>query len=156
MKRLNLPVAWARQSLCGFSVSQSDVEVLFGPPHSHLENSLEVAGPTDYWAFEFDCGLQVVLEYPTGPDCLIVVADAPETDHVLNHLRLPWPLPPDQRVELQPKSAERWQLFRQDDNGHQFIIKEFAFEREANCELQKYESLSHKQTYWLQQKKADY
>lgn len=44
----------------------------------------------------------------------------------------------------------RWQLFRQDDNGRRFLIDEFAIEAEARRELQKFESLHHKQTYWLE------
>ena len=39
---------------------------------------------------------------------------------------------------------------RQDDNGQQFVIGEFASEAEARRELEKFESLHHKQTYWLE------
>jgi lipid-A-disaccharide synthase len=45
----------------------------------------------------------------------------------------------------------RWQLFRQDDNGRRFLIDEFASEAEARHELQNFESLHHKQTYWLEE-----
>ena len=47
--------------------------------------------------------------------------------------------------------ATKWQLFRQDDNGQRFLIDEFATEAEARRELQKFESLHHKQTYWLEE-----
>ncbi|MBS1787583.1 MAG: lipid-A-disaccharide synthase [Acidobacteria bacterium] len=45
----------------------------------------------------------------------------------------------------------RWQLFRQDDNGQRFLIDEFATEAEARRKLEKFESLHHKQTYWLEE-----
>lgn len=48
----------------------------------------------------------------------------------------------------------QWQLLRQDDNGRQFVIGEFASEAEARRELNRFESLHHKQTYWLQQSPA--
>ncbi len=44
-----------------------------------------------------------------------------------------------------------WRLLRQDDHGQQFIIGEFASEAEARRELQQFESLHHKQTYWLEE-----
>lgn len=49
----------------------------------------------------------------------------------------------------------RWKLLRQDDNGRQFVIDEFASEAEARRELQKFESLHHKQTYWLEELAAN-
>ncbi|HEX4950636.1 MAG TPA: lipid-A-disaccharide synthase, partial [Blastocatellia bacterium] len=48
-------------------------------------------------------------------------------------------------------SNPKWQLRRLDDNGQQYVIREFTSEQEAKAELAKYESLSHKQTYWLQE-----
>ncbi|MGE0882596.1 MAG: lipid-A-disaccharide synthase [Blastocatellales bacterium] len=45
----------------------------------------------------------------------------------------------------------RWQLLRQDDNGQRFVIAEFANETEARRELETFESLHHKQTYWLEE-----
>lgn len=45
----------------------------------------------------------------------------------------------------------RWQLLRQDDNGQRFVIAEFASEADARRELQKFESLHHKQTYWIEE-----
>ncbi|HMV84536.1 MAG TPA: lipid-A-disaccharide synthase [Blastocatellia bacterium] len=49
----------------------------------------------------------------------------------------------------------QWQLLRQDDNGRQFVIGEFASEAEARRELNRFESLHHKQTYWLQKSPLD-
>ncbi|MBL8168994.1 MAG: hypothetical protein JNJ50_12605, partial [Acidobacteria bacterium] len=44
-----------------------------------------------------------------------------------------------------------WQLWRQDDNGQRFLIEEFATEDAAKAALRQFESLKHKQTYWLQE-----
>lgn len=51
---------------------------------------------------------------------------------------------------MKPESELIWRLLRQDDNGQKFVIGEFASEAEARRELQRFESLHHKQTYWLE------
>ncbi|MFY0569295.1 DUF7710 domain-containing protein [Archangium lansingense] len=45
---------------------------------------------------------------------------------------------------------ERWQLWRQDDNGARFRVQDFASRAEAVKALQKMESAVHKQGYWLE------
>lgn len=48
-------------------------------------------------------------------------------------------------------SKKHWQLLRLDDNGRQYVIREFTSEQEAKQHLAQYESLKHKQTYWLEE-----
>jgi len=45
--------------------------------------------------------------------------------------------------------AVRWELWRQDDNGNRVLVRAFADRNEAKVELERFESLQHKQTYWL-------
>lgn len=41
------------------------------------------------------------------------------------------------------------ELWRQDDNGHQFLIETFPCKSDAVREMKKFESRLHKQTYWV-------
>jgi len=45
--------------------------------------------------------------------------------------------------------AVRWELWRQDDNGNRVLVRAFADRNEAKVELERFESLQHKQIYWL-------
>jgi len=48
----------------------------------------------------------------------------------------------------------RWELWRQDDNGNRVVIRELAEEAVAISELARFESLHHKQTYWIERSEA--
>ncbi|WP_375766432.1 hypothetical protein NR798_32740 [Archangium gephyra] len=50
----------------------------------------------------------------------------------------------------QLSGTERWQLWRQDDNGSRFLVDDFGSRTEALKALQKMESAVHKQGYWLE------
>ncbi len=45
----------------------------------------------------------------------------------------------------------RWTLWRQDDNGIRAEIADFTGRRKAEAALRHYESLHHKQVYWLEE-----
>lgn len=42
-----------------------------------------------------------------------------------------------------------WELWRQDDGGHQFLIARYATLDEAEREMRDYEARGHKQVYWV-------
>jgi hypothetical protein len=46
--------------------------------------------------------------------------------------------------------ARGWELWRQDDNGNRFVIGRFDTADAAEAEQRRFESLGHKQTYWVQ------
>ena len=46
--------------------------------------------------------------------------------------------------------TDRWVLWRQDDNGNRVRIAEYFSETAANAEMARFESLGHKQIYWLE------
>ncbi len=48
-----------------------------------------------------------------------------------------------------------WALWRQDDNGHRFIISLVQTLPQAQQERESYESLGHKQCYWIESYRAD-
>jgi hypothetical protein len=57
---------------------------------------------------------------------------------------------PGEMLDIRPSA--QWQLWRQDDNGNRVMIRAFANRDEAEAELRHFESLQHKQTYWLDER----
>jgi len=49
------------------------------------------------------------------------------------------------------KEKEHFQVWRQDDNGHQFLIQSFASREEAQALIAKLSAGFHKQTYWIKE-----
>jgi hypothetical protein len=48
----------------------------------------------------------------------------------------------------------RWELWRQDDNGNRVLIRTFDDRDAAGRELERFESLPHRQIYWLEERAA--
>lgn len=46
----------------------------------------------------------------------------------------------------------RWELWREDDNGVRALITVYTDQRAALDALARFESLGHKQTYWLKKR----
>ena len=54
---------------------------------------------------------------------------------------------------MEDKTTEQkqlWSLWRQDDHGNRFLIKEFSDREEAEKSMKHYESKGHKQIYWIE------
>jgi len=51
--------------------------------------------------------------------------------------------------EFEGAALPKWALWRQDDNGHRAAIATFTGLRKGEAALRHYESLPHKQLYWL-------
>lgn len=51
--------------------------------------------------------------------------------------------------------AGDWELWRQDDGGHQFLVARFSTREEAEREMRVYEDRGHKQVYWVTRKKEE-
>ena len=49
-----------------------------------------------------------------------------------------------------PLPQLRWEIVRMDDNGHRFVVATYSGYAKARARLADYEALSHKQTYWLE------
>jgi len=47
-----------------------------------------------------------------------------------------------------------WELWRQDDHGNRVLVARFEDQEAALQALARFESQHHKQTYWLEEKKA--
>jgi hypothetical protein len=51
----------------------------------------------------------------------------------------------DEKIKLQPH-----ELWRQDDNGHKFLIETFVCKADAVKAMKEFEAPLHKQTYWVE------
>lgn len=51
----------------------------------------------------------------------------------------------DENIKLHPH-----ELWRQDDNGHKFLIETFSCKADALKAMRDFEGRLHKQTYWVQ------
>jgi hypothetical protein len=51
----------------------------------------------------------------------------------------------DEKIKLQPH-----ELWRQDDNGHKFLIETFLCRADAVKAMKEFEARLHKQTYWIE------
>jgi len=51
---------------------------------------------------------------------------------------------------LIPDSSGHWTVYRIDDNGNTFIVREHLSQEEANHLVSEFESRGHKQTYWAE------
>ncbi|MFN8365990.1 MAG: hypothetical protein U0Y96_01970 [Candidatus Kapaibacterium sp.] len=137
--------------------SQMEVfEKSIGTYHRSMdENDIE-PGPSVYWYFVCDCGFAVSIIHALHKHNFIVA----QTDYCINHLyhHLRIPLRPDW-VNPEPKSygltrgyftnAVDYNLYRQDDNGNNFCLEPGISRLYAECLLREYESMHHKQIYWI-------
>jgi hypothetical protein len=134
-----------------------------GAPHKI--DWVDGLGMTDFWAFEYECGLQVVYDFCHSSTFGIILADSPEVAHVIRHCPFDRGdcdvISPDEleiRLErliraFPSRAAEfsnlyKFQVWRQDDNGNVFAVSNPTSERDARCWIRQFECLGHKQTYW--------
>ncbi|WP_425615004.1 hypothetical protein NA78x_004891 [Anatilimnocola sp. NA78] len=52
-----------------------------------------------------------------------------------------------------PHAAPFWSVWRTDDNGNVFLVREHLPKAEAQRVADEFESHGHKQLYWLQEEK---
>lgn len=163
---LTFPVAFADipAYLVHVDVTRQAVADEFGRPQCVEEiDGLEVA---DWWAHQYRCGLQVVLQFLHHNDSGgIVIADSPEINHVIRHLpfatarctpiddatlerelKLLMSSYPERSAEI--NTLHGFQVWRQGDDGNAFKVGDPTSERDARCWVAQLESLGHKQTYW--------
>jgi hypothetical protein len=61
--------------------------------------------------------------------------------------------PADLKVQ-EPPSVERWTVWRIDDNGNTFIVREHLSHEEALRTVSEFEARGHKQMYWAEREEA--
>jgi hypothetical protein len=130
-------------------------------------------GDADYFAIEFDCGLQVAFEFLHGiPPSILppgtVLATEWNAHHVRRHLSIwnaqlvefaddvffrerEWAFKHFPQLLLDPANQSRWQLMRMGDDGNPMAIGQPTSKPDAECWQAEFESRGHKQTYWVDQ-----
>jgi hypothetical protein len=123
-------------------------------------------GDADYWAVQFECGLELGFEFFHLSEGASVYADMPCPQHVRRHLRH-WDgelvdVPPDMFAPDREAMIERFagqnpalleldafQVWRQGDDGKQVKVGLPTTKRDAECWVAEFESHHHKQIYWV-------
>ena len=148
------------RALLVFDLPSGEIYRRLGPPHRRVEDRDDEAGPCEYWTFQYGCGLAVwiVRHLDASGDYVgTVYADAPEIEHILNHLPLAdgiaWRLDRDVTSFLGGwhASLRKFSVIRQDDHGTEFEISAHPTRRAADCIRENLEASAHKQTYWTRE-----
>ena len=169
MKTLDVEQLFDSQDLPWFELFQLDVDRKLAAewfntaPHVAMVDGL---GDADFWAVEFDCGLKVAFKFLHHGKPTLVAANEPVPQHVQRHLRH-WQnnlrenpkeiIERDSKFMLErfavkmPELTEfnKYQLWRQGDDGNQVRIGEPTSKRDATCWQAELESHKHKQIYWV-------
>lgn len=133
-----------------------------------VTDNFEGLGEGDVWAFEYECGLQVVFQFMHHSDSGWVLADSPELEHVRRHIpfaqedcvpieeevlksELNFLLSESPQRQKEIDQLHSFQVWRQGDDGNRFPVGKPISERDARCWVQQFESLGHKQLYWYAQ-----
>lgn len=51
--------------------------------------------------------------------------------------------------------TRQWAVWRRDDNGNEFLVRERLSEQEARRLVREFEAKGHKQSYWAQPQAAE-
>jgi hypothetical protein len=171
VRKLSFPVPFPDVPSCLIHLPNATCESLremLGAPQK--TGWVDGLGDADFWAFEFECGLQVVIECLHTFRAKIgarVVADSPEIEHVQQHLSFlqeeTRPISEDglaedvnRLVQYYPNRQQEianlhaWQVWRIDDNGNVYKVGEPTSERAARCSVKQFEVRPHKQMYWCE------
>lgn len=135
----------------------------FGARHSDHPADWDAPGPVELWFFELPWGHRIILEYHLLISQVQIHVDSLEIDAVLEFLGLGgYPRYLDAYeiglMKNEHSSRRRAQvpcsLYRQDDNGNQFLVQSYESERVASYYQQVYEARGHKQSYWVEASSA--
>ncbi len=149
---------WPRdlRQIAASDASEAAIAERFGVPFDSRA-LIEGVGEHKMWLVGFACGCELLVFVPR-PDALGyggvaspgagVVTNDPDDDHALHHFGLPvtWRAESGDEHSL---PVERWSLFRQDDNGNQFPMRDFDSKASAECARRTFEARGHKQLYTI-------
>src|SRR6516162_326223 len=88
--KLDFPVSFPEipSHLAGIlDISSEEIHAQLGEP-SVISNE-QGLGPTEFWAFEYKCGLQLVYQYYQLVRNMHVCGDSPEVGHAIRHMPFP-------------------------------------------------------------------
>jgi hypothetical protein len=131
----------------------------FGAKHADHPADWDAPGPVELWFFELPWGQKITLEYHLTLGQFNIYMGRLEIESILEYLDLKnytYSLRTE-TVELLKKCHPRYtdglgifNLYRQDDNGNRVVMRSYESFRVADYYKRKYESLGHKQTYWVE------
>jgi hypothetical protein len=156
MRTLSFPVALVNFPIVSMRVDLATLESVFGKAHQDIPNPeiFTYPSPVKLWAFEFDCGLQIVLEFSTCISALSVMSSDFDPEHALRHLPIPhlelW------IQNLKPAEAKKYVVRRLDDNGNEFDVASFLSLAGAKCLIAQLQLRKHKQLYWIEERSHMY
>jgi hypothetical protein len=152
MRPLPFPVPIHDWPIIGFDVDLSELIGAYGEPHKDViePEMFTFPGPVKLWAFEFDCGLQLAIEYCVGASLTVLYSPQHDFEHLLRHIELPirnlW-------IQDAVKNApQNFVACRLDDNANEFEIATFATREGAQCTVSNFASRKHKQMYWVRER----
>lgn len=131
----NRPDLWSQQHrACTLRVSRAELERRLGPALVH--DAGDGLGTRYRWGFQFDCGLEVLIDLPrqSSPSREAVIwMEYLEVEHALAHLglstnRVLW------RADMQdPLPLEGWAVVRQADADNRFDMCVLSIRDHAEC-----------------------
>ena len=91
MRPLPFPVAINDWPIIAFDADLSELIGAYGEPHEDVTEPkiFTFPDPVKLWAFEFDCGLQLVIEYCVGASMTVIYSPQHDYEHLLRHIDLP-------------------------------------------------------------------
>lgn len=132
---------------------------LFGTRHAEHPADWDAPGPVELWFFDLPWGHKITLEYHLAISQVHIHVDSLEIEAVVEFIGLgKYPrhlsayfidLLRSGAVEHAP-ALIRSNLYRQDDNGKQFLVHSYESQRIAHYYQQIYEARGHKQRYWVE------
>lgn len=151
MRPLPFPVPINDWPVIAFDIDLADLIAAFGKPHVDVAEPdiFTYASPVKLWAFEFDCGLQLAIEYAACKSMAAIHSTQHDYEHLLRHIALPM-----RNLWIQDDVKNAPQTFlacRLDDNANEFEIAAFATRNGAQCTVSKLELRKHKQAYWVRE-----
>jgi hypothetical protein len=157
-------VEWKSPPLAGFRAMMREIEARFGEPSARDLDSNGI-GPFDCHLIRFACGLEVALWRfhwtSRGPiDALVepsyfeIYSHQRDLEHIGFHIGVPpaaMDLSRQGDTPIAPALPHRFQVVREDDHLHQFIVQSFSNRCEAEAVADEYQRRGHHQSYWVEE-----
>lgn len=134
--------------------------------HEPHQSFVEGVDEANYWAVEFECGLQVIFEFVNRCPRGTIYANEPVPEHVRRHFpdrKSQLVIPPAVAFQEGSKATipqfatefsellelNSFQVWRQGDDGNPMKVGGPTSKRDADCRVAEFESHHHKQIYWV-------
>lgn len=147
------------EHLIDVEMRYAEFEERFIPDHACHSRQGSCADPVECWYFELPWGQRIMLEYHLAIAQFSIHLGILEIESILEYLGLQECTYYIRNgvIALMKKSRPYcteglgvFGLYRQDDNGNQALMRCYESFRVADYYKRRYESLGHKQIYWVE------